>query len=224
MPAHRTGLVIFDCDGVLVDSERINVRTWGRMTADLGLSMTREEIIDTFVGKAYADNRVRLTDLHGQPLDPEWERRFRAEFRAGHDELELVPGARAALEGCLAAGLEVCVASGSLRAALEYKLEGSGLADLLPPRLRFSSEEVAHGKPAPDVFLHAAEGMGYEPSRCVVVEDSLAGVEAARDADMPVIGYESDMTPHAWFADADVIITDMAQVPAEAVRLLTPSP
>lgn len=215
-----TGLVVFDCDGVLVDSERLNVRTWGRMTTDLGLRLTPAEIIDTFVGKAYADNRVTLAALVGSPLDPDWERRFRSEFRASHDELEIVAGAREAVEGSRAAGYAVCVASGSLRRALEYKLGATGLADLLPEELRFSSQEVERGKPAPDVFLHAASVMGYAPDRCVVVEDSLAGVEAGRAAGMHVIGYESDMTPHAWFADADVVLTDMAQVPAAVSRVL----
>jgi beta-phosphoglucomutase-like phosphatase (HAD superfamily) len=214
------GLVVFDCDGVLVDSERLNVRTWSRMTADLGLSMTPEEIVDTFVGKAYADNRVRLSQLAGRELDPDWERRLRAEFRAGHDELEVVHGAREALEGAIEDGYDVCVASGSLLAALDYKLEATGLADLLPPHLRFSSEQVERGKPAPDVFLHAARVLGHDPGRCVVVEDSRAGVEAGHAAGMPVIGYESDMTPHAWFADAEVVVTDMTAVPAAAARLL----
>ena len=215
-----TGLVVFDCDGVLVDSERLNVRTWGRMTTDLGLRLTPAEIIDIFVGKAYADNRLTLAALKGSPLDPDWERRFRTEFRASHDELEIVAGAREAVEGCLAAGYEICVASGSLRRALEYKLEATGLADLLPEQLRFSSQEVERGKPAPDVFLHAASAMGYAPHRCVVVEDSLAGIEAGRAAGMHVIGYESDMTPHAWFADADLVLTDMARVPAAVTGLL----
>ncbi|QFQ31158.1 HAD-IA family hydrolase [Janibacter melonis] len=219
-PHGPAGLVIFDCDGVLVDSERLNVRTWRRMTTDLGLDLSDEDVVHTFVGKAYADNRVRLTELVGRDLDPAWERRFRAEFRASHAELEIIPGARHALEACVAGGLEVCVASGSMRQALEYKLEATGLAGLLPPSARFSSEEVERGKPEPDVFLLAARSMGHDPARCVVVEDSLAGVAAGRAAGMRVVGYESDMTPHAWFAEADAVVTDMAQVPAVAADLL----
>lgn len=220
MRSTASGLVIFDCDGVLVDSERINVRTWRRMIDDLGVVMTDADIVHTFVGKAYADNRVRLAELVGRPLDPEWERRLRAEFRASHDELEVVPGAREALEGCVAAGYDVCVASGSVRRALEYKLEGAGMDDLLPETARFSREDVEHGKPAPDLFLLAAERMGHPLDRCVVVEDSLAGVQAGRAAGMPVIAYETDMTPHAWFVDADEIVTGMADVPAVAARYL----
>ena len=181
-------LVIFDCDGVLVDSERLNVRTWTGMMRDAGVDFTEADAVETFVGKAYKDNRVTLTELTGAVPDPEWERAWRAEFARSQEELEPVPGAAEAVAAIREIGLQVCVASGSLRAAIATKLARTGLDGLFPESARFSAEQVERGKPAPDVFLFAAESMGSPPDRCVVVEDSRAGVEAAVAAGMPVVG------------------------------------
>ncbi|GAA3607505.1 HAD family hydrolase [Marihabitans asiaticum] len=222
-PGRGTGagwLVVLDCDGVLVDSERLNLRTWQSMLAELGQEWSDEDVIATFIGKAYADNRPRIAELAGGEIDPEQERLWRGRFRESHEHLEVIDGAREAIEQLVGHGYAVCVASGSIRRALEYKLERTGLADLLPPEARFSSEQVERGKPAPDVFLLAAEQMGVDPARCVVVEDSLSGVQAGRAAGMQVIGYETDMTLHDWFADATAVIHTMADLP-RAVQDLT---
>lgn len=205
-------LVIFDCDGVLVDTERLNVRTWQGMMRDLGIDLSDREVVETFVGKAYADNRVTMQEMTGAVPDPEWERRWRAEFRRSQEDLERVPGAREAVETAVAAGHGVCVASGSIVRALDFKIERGGLADLLPKSARFSAEQVERGKPAPDVFLLAAETMGYPPERCTVVEDSRAGVEAGVAAGMRVVGYRSDMTPGDWLAAADVVLDDLTDL------------
>ena len=220
-PAEPSGwLVVFDCDGVLVDSERLNVRTWTAMMRDAGVDLTREQAVHAFVGKAYADNRVTIAELTGAVPDPEWERTWRREFVRSHEELEPIPGAAAAVDEIRAAGHDVCVASGSLGKAIDTKLERTDLAGRFAPAARFSAEEVERGKPAPDVFLHAARRMGFSPARCVVVEDSRAGVEAAVAAGMPVVGYRSEMTPGDWLADADTVIADMADLPV-AIRGLT---
>lgn len=212
-------LVVLDCDGVLVDSERLNVRTWRAMMADVGIDLSERDVVETFVGKAYADNRVTMQELTGAVPDPEWERRWRAEFRRSHEELDVISGAEEAVEALLAAGHEVCVASGSMLEALELKLGRTGLAGLLPRELRFSAEQVDRGKPAPDVFLHAAETMGYQPQRCVVVEDSRAGVEAGVAAGMTVVGYASDMTPTGWMEGTSAVIRDMADLPSVVAQL-----
>lgn len=220
-PAAPSGwLIIFDCDGVLVDSERLNVRTWSAMMRDAGIDLTDEEVVHTFVGKAYADNRVTIAEMTGAVPDPEWERAWRAEFARSHEELDPIPGAAEAVDAVRDVGHAVCVASGSIRKGIDSKLARTGLEGRFVPESRFSAEEVEHGKPAPDVFLHAAQAMDFEPARCVVVEDSRAGVEAAVAAGMPVVGYRSEMTPVDWFEDADVVIHDMADLPTALHTLI----
>lgn len=212
-------LVIFDCDGVLVDSERLNVQTWRGMMTDLGIDLNDQQIVETFVGKAYADNRVTIQEMTGAVPDPEWERRWRAQFRRSHERLEPIAGIRGAVEALLADGSEVSVASGSLLSAIAFKLERTGLVDLFAEEVRFSAEQVERGKPAPDVFLLTARTLGVAPERCVVVEDSAAGVRAGRAAGMPVVGYASDMTPAGWLDEADVVIDDMRELPAAVAAL-----
>ena len=212
-------LVIFDCDGVLVDSERLNVRTWTGMMRDAGVDFTEADAVETFVGKAYKDNRVTLTELTGAVPDPEWERAWRAEFARSQEELEPVPGAAEAVAAVRELGLQVCVASGSLRAAIATKLARTGLEGLFPESTRFSAEQFERGKPAPDVFLLAAESMGFAPDRCIVVEDSRAGVEASVAAGMPAVGYHSDMTPAGWLDEATAVIADMTDLPSVVSRM-----
>lgn len=219
MAADSGWLVVFDCDGVLVDSERLNVRTWTGMMRDAGVDLTEEEAVRNFVGRAYQDNRVTLTELTGAVPDPEWERAWRAEFARSQEDLEPITAAGEAVEAVRDLGHEVCVASGSLLAAIGTKLTRTGLDGHFPDRTRFSAEQVEHGKPAPDVFLLAAETMGYLPERCVVVEDSRAGIEAAVAADMAVVGYRSDMTPAGWLEKASAVIDDMADLPSVVARL-----
>lgn len=214
-----TRLVIFDCDGVLVDSERLNVRTWTGMMRDAGVDFTEEQAVETFVGKAYKDNRVTLAELTGAVPDPEWERAWRAEFARSQERLEPIAGAGEAVAAVQDIGCGVCVASGSVLAAIATKLERTELDHLFPEEVRFSAEQVEHGKPAPDVFLLAARELAVAPEHCVVVEDSRAGIEAALAAGMPVIGYRSDMTPRGWLDEASAVIDDMADLPSVVARI-----
>ena len=212
-------LVVFDCDGVLVDSERLNVQTWTAMMRDAGVDFSEDDAVQTFVGKAYADNRVTIAEITGAVPDPEWEKTWRAEFARSHERLDPIDGAREAVVALRDQGHAVCVASGSIWRAIGSKLTTTGLVDLFPEEHRFSAEHVEHGKPAPDVFLAAAESMGYAPERCVVVEDSKAGVQAARAAGMIVVGYQSDLTPGDWLEHSDAVIEDMADLPSVVSRL-----
>lgn len=212
-------LIIFDCDGVLVDSERLNVRTWTGMMRDAGVDFTEADAVETFVGKAYKDNRVTLTELTGAVPDPQWEKAWRAEFARSQQELEPIAAAGEAVQAIRDLGHEVCVASGSLLAAIGTKLGRTGLDGHFAEGARFSAEQVEHGKPAPDVFLFAAERMGHPAARCIVVEDSRAGIEAAVAAGMRVVGYRSDMTPAGWLDDASAVIDDMADLPSVVSRL-----
>ncbi|MCC7274011.1 MAG: HAD family hydrolase [Alphaproteobacteria bacterium] len=177
-------LVIFDCDGVLIDSEIIACSVAVATLAAHGLEIGLEEFLG-FVGRSARDIRALLERRFGA-LPASWEAVQRetlfARFRS---ELKAMPGA-AATVGSL--GRPVCVASSSGHERLRLTLGAAGLHDLFAPAI-FSATEVARGKPAPDLFLHAAARMGAAPGRCLVVEDSPAGVTAAVAAGMRAIGF-----------------------------------
>src|SRR5581483_7187596 len=181
-----TELVIFDCDGVLVDSEPIAVRVDVAMLAEVGITMSEAEVIERFVGRSpdviLADAEARL----GHRVPDGWWERGEERIRAAYaTELGPVPGIAEALA---AIELPMCVASSSGHDSLRFKLELTGLYERFEGRI-FSAADVANGKPAPDLFLYAASRMGADPSRCVVVEDSRYGVEATRAAGMDALGY-----------------------------------
>jgi HAD superfamily hydrolase (TIGR01509 family) len=187
VPASRAcELVIFDCDGVLVDSEPIAVRIDQQVLAQFGIVLTEAEVIDLFLGRS-PSVMVDAIEAHlGRPLQPgrrdEYERVYAEAFER---ELAPVPGVEDALDRI---PHRACVASSSEPASLRRKLELTGLYARFAGRM-FSASEVQHGKPAPDLFRHAAGVLGADPSRCVVVEDSVYGVQAARAAGMAVLAY-----------------------------------
>ena len=185
-------LVIFDCDGVLIDSERIAVRVDGDVLGRLGWHLTEEEIIERFMGRADAYMRGEIEAQIGRPLGPEWADEVRPLYRRAMEaELEPVEGIVDALDRISA---PTCVASSSTHDHLRFALGLTGLLDRFDGRI-FSATDVANGKPAPDLFLHAAATLGVPPDRCAVVEDSRYGVEAARAAGMQAFGYAGGLTP-----------------------------
>jgi HAD superfamily hydrolase (TIGR01509 family) len=204
-------LVIFDCDGVLVDSEPIAVRIDVEMLAEVGVTMSEEEVIERFVGRSpeviLAETEARL----GRPLPEGWFDRGEARIRQAYaTELRPVDGIAEALD---AIDVPVCVASSSGHDNLRYKLELTGLYERFAGHI-FSASEVANGKPAPDLFLHAASRMGAAPADCVVVEDSRYGVQAARAAGMDVFGYAGGVTaPEALEGPRTVVFDDMRALP-----------
>jgi HAD superfamily hydrolase (TIGR01509 family) len=204
-------LVIFDCDGVLVDSEPIAVRIDVEMLAEVGVIMTEEEVIERFVGRSpeviLAEAEARL----GRRVPDGWFERGEARIRRAYaTDLKPVPGIPEALE---AIEDPVCVASSSGHENLRYKLELTGLYERFAGHI-FSATEVANGKPAPDLFLHAASRMGAEPADGVVVEDSRYGVQAARAAGMDVFGYAGGLTPADVLAGPrTVVFDDMRTLP-----------
>src|SRR5699024_4190108 len=202
-----------------VDSERLNVRTWTAMMRDAGVDFTEQDAVDHFVGRAYADGRATIVELTGAIPDPEWERTWRREFARSHEELDPIPGAREAVLAVQDLGHDIAVASGSLWQVIGTKLDRTGLVDLFPEEVRFSAEQVDRGKPAPDVFLLAAQRLGYSPAQCLVVEDSRAGVDAARAAGMGVVAYHSDLTPTDSLEAAAAVSTDMVDLPSVVARL-----
>jgi HAD superfamily hydrolase (TIGR01509 family) len=213
-------LVLFDCDGVLVDSERLVIDIDVAAVTAAGWPMTREEAIEAFVGRSNADVVAMIEAQLGHPLPPDWDAAWEADYRRVFDELlEPVPGVRAAVEQVVARGRRTCVASSGSHDKMRRTLARTGLAELFEGRI-FSATEVERGKPAPDLFLHAASRMQVDPGRCVVVEDSRYGVAAARSAGMRVVGFAGGITPEHHLADADVVITDMAVLPGTLDGLL----
>jgi HAD superfamily hydrolase (TIGR01509 family) len=185
-------LVIFDCDGVLVDSERLAVRVDVVVLERLGWPLTEAEIIDRFVGRPHAYMMSEVEAHLGTPLPGDWEAEYLPLYEAAFTaELVAVDGIADALDRIT---LPTCVASSSTHAGIRRSLELTGLRERFGERI-YSAEDVEHGKPAPDVFLHAAAGMGADPTRCVVIEDSVHGVTAARAAGMRVLAYGGGIVP-----------------------------
>lgn len=205
-------LVIFDCDGVLVDSERIAVRIDVQVLARLGWSLTETEVIERFVGKTQEFMTSEIEAQLGRRLDADWETEFQPLYRQAFEtELQPVAGVVEALDAITA---PTCVASSSGHERIRYTLGLTGLLHRFSGRI-FSSEEVARGKPAPDLFLHAAARMGVAPVDCAVVEDSRHGVEAARAAGMRAFGYAGGVTPaHRLEGPGTVVFNDMRELPA----------
>lgn len=204
-------LVIFDCDGVLVDSEVLAVEVDKRILADFGWHLTTEEVVEKFMGKSSATFTSHLEEHLGYQLPANWDAKYTPWFfEAFESHLRAVEGIEAALDGITAL---TCVASSGTHEKLQKTL---GLTQLYPRfegRI-FSATEVTHGKPAPDLFLHTASQMGVPPERCVVIEDSKYGVQAARAAGMHAFGYAGGLTPRRWLEDEGAtVFTSMADLP-----------
>jgi HAD superfamily hydrolase (TIGR01509 family) len=179
-------LLIFDCDGVLVDSEPIGCRVEADLLSAAGFAITPEEILARFTGVTAHETFRTLEAERGRRLPEGFEARVRQETRAAFArELAAIAGVALALERI---ALPVCVASSSDPARIEHSLAVTGLLGRFAPHL-FSAAAVARGKPAPDLFLHAAARMTTPPARCLVIEDSLAGVRAAVAAGMRCFGF-----------------------------------
>ena len=201
--------VIFDCDGVLVDSEPISNGVLAGMLTELGLPTTAEESMAAHLGRAWPSVAEIIEERLGRPLDEDFRPRYVEGMLAAFErELEPVPGIAEALD---AIDNPSCVASSGTHEKMRMTLAHTGLLERFEGRL-FSATEVASGKPAPDLFLYAAERMGWAPADCVVVEDSAAGVEAARAAGMRALGYAGRTDP-ALLTGSEVF-SSMAELPA----------
>lgn len=206
-----SGLVIFDCDGVLVDSEHLVQRVEMALIAELGWPITVDEMNDQHLGRSWPMIQANIEKQIGRALPADFRLRAVAETHSlFKNELTPVDGVSAAIEALHRAGYTTCVASSGSHERMRLTLGVTGLRPEFEGRI-FSSEEVSRGKPEPDLFLHAAFCMGYSNDRCVVVEDSPAGVAAARAAEMPVIGYAA-RTPPELLSHADVVIQTMANL------------
>jgi HAD superfamily hydrolase (TIGR01509 family) len=203
-------LVILDCDGVLVDSERLTVPIQARVLGLMGWPLTEHEVIERFVGRSQAHLTEELGKRLGRALPVDWEAPYHDLYRRSWDEMEAVPGIADALKRMTC---PTCVASSGSHAKMRITLARVGLYDRFEGRI-FSGSEVENGKPAPDLFLHAARAMGVAPGRCAVVEDSVWGVQAALAAGMAAYAYAGGVTSAQELSLPGVVVfDDMADLP-----------
>lgn len=182
----RPRLVIFDCDGVLVDSEPLSFQVLSQNIAGKGASIPMEDCYRLFLGKSLTTTTEILSrEFNVEFSDADLDTMRIQLFDLYRRELRPIPGIASLLDGL---DLPVCVASSSQLERIRLSLEVTGLRASFEPHI-FSATMVANGKPAPDLFLHAAQEMSIAPQHCLVVEDSPAGIEAARRAGMAVVGF-----------------------------------
>jgi HAD superfamily hydrolase (TIGR01509 family) len=212
----RFDLVIFDCDGVLVDSEVISCRAHAETLTRHGYPITAEQVFDRFLGVSDREARLTIEAELGRSLPDDFEAQMKEAARQRYaDELRSIPYIG---ESLAAIGLPKCVASSGTPEKIRHGLGCAGLYDQLAPHI-FSATQVKRGKPAPDLFLFAAEQMQTAPARCLVIEDSVPGITAARAAGMAVLGFHggSHCRPgyEATLRAAGAVITfdDMRQLP-----------
>lgn len=213
-PVQGLELVIFDCDGVLVDSEAISNDVLARMLSAEGLPTTLMEARRDYQGLLLTEVLERAQERLGRSLPGDWlahyERVRAGEFRR---ELRPVQGAAEVVEGVLARGVAVCVASQGKLEKTRLSLDITGLRRLFPEHALFSAWSVPRGKPHPDLFLHAAAEMGVDPTHCVVVEDTPSGVTAGARAGMRVLGYAADSDEQALRRAGATIFGSLERLP-----------
>ncbi len=203
-------LAIFDCDGVLVNSEPISNRILARELTAIGLPTSSDDAMRDYMGRSWAACMAIVEERLGhEPPEGFADGYHAALYEAFERELEPVPGIAAALESI---DLPSCVASSGAHERIRRALGVTGLLERFEGRI-LSADDVQHGKPAPDLFLHAAARMGVEPARCVVVEDSPSGVRAGRAAGMTVLGYAGRTPAERLAAEGARTFTAMAELP-----------
>ena len=179
-------LIVFDCDGVLVDSEAIVIAVEAEMLTAAGFAISPDEIADRFVGLTYTTMMAELGVEHGRPIPDELASRVQqAALDQFPDRLKPVPGMEELLIGL---DRPRCVASSSDLDRINLSLSVTGLDVHFPQERIFSAQMVDRGKPAPDLFQLAAAKLGVKAEACLVIEDSPAGVVAAKAAEMAVVG------------------------------------
>ncbi|MHB8269142.1 HAD family hydrolase [Bradyrhizobium sp.] len=191
-------LIIFDCDGVLVDSEVISCRAHAATLTRHGYPITADQVLDRFLGVSDLEARLIVEAEIGRKLPDDFTSQVKhATLQHYADDLEPVPYVA---EAIAAIRLPKCVASSGTPEKIRHGLTCAGLYDVLAPHI-FSAGQVKRGKPAPDLFLFAAEQMKVQPARCVVVEDSVPGVTGARAAGMTVLGFHGGSHCRPGYAD-----------------------
>ncbi|MFJ7969290.1 HAD family hydrolase [Streptomyces sp. NPDC096324] len=208
----RYDLIIFDNDGVLVDSEPISNTLLAAYLTELGHPTSYEDSLRDYMGSAMHRIHDLVLERTGRRLPDDFDDVFHARvFAAFERELKPVPGAGQVLEKLAADGVPYCVASSGSHERIRVGHRTTGLDRWFDEDRIFSSQDVGRGKPAPDLFLHAAERMGVRPERCAVVEDSPLGVQAANAAGMDVYGFTA-MTPADRLTGATQLFADMGEL------------
>ena len=205
-------LVLFDCDGVLVDSERLSHSVLREMIAEYGVNLTLEQTLDHFMGTSTEKGLEILASLFGQPAPADFDDIFNARsFETFTRSLEPVPGVHQLLKNLQ---LPYCVASNGPLKKMRFTLGHTGLLPFFEGRL-FSAQDVKSPKPAPDLFLHAAASLGISAAGCLVIEDSVSGVTAARSAGMRVFGFAAmGQGEKLSQAGAHLVFEEMATLPS----------
>jgi HAD superfamily hydrolase (TIGR01509 family) len=210
-------LVIFDCDGVLVDSEVISCRAHAETLTRHGYPITAEQVLERFLGVSDREARQTIEREIDRRLPDDFEQQVKAatlRFYAG--DLQAIAHVGEAI-GAIA--LPKCVASSGTPEKIRHGLTCAGLYDQLAPHI-FSATQVSRGKPAPDLFLFAAKQMNTSPERCLVIEDSVPGVTGGRAAGMTVLGFQGGSHCRPGYGDrlhdagAVAVFDDMRQLPA----------
>jgi len=217
------GLIIFDCDGVLVDSEPIAHGLLAQMMTDLGNPISTAESIQKFTGRSLADTLPLIEDVLGRSIPNQMGQHYgRLLLERLRRDLTPIAGVK---EAVTMLNYPRCVASSSSLERIRLSLEVAGLASLFGSNI-FSATQVTHGKPAPDLYLFAAIRMAVAPEDCVVIEDSALGVTAGRAAGMKVIGFTGgthsmgDAARHLASAGAYHVVSSMAELPAIVERVM----
>ncbi|QDG75203.1 HAD family phosphatase [Labrenzia sp. PHM005] len=212
----QPGLVIFDCDGVLVDTERMVNASLAEIVSELGYPITGPECQRRFMGRTLENVKEMVEQLTGSKLSEDWPDQVRTRdlevFKAG---VPAIRGVSKVLDDLDARQVPYCVGSSGKYAKMRTTLGSSGLLPRLEGKL-YSAEDCAQGKPAPDVFLLAAKSMGFAPESCVVIEDSLPGVQAAKAAGMAVFAFVEDPScdREALARAGATLFEDMSELPA----------
>ncbi|GLH77768.1 haloacid dehalogenase [Bradyrhizobium sp. SSBR45G] len=221
-PASKLDLVIFDCDGVLVDSEVISCQAHADVLSLCGYPITADQVFDRFLGRSSKQATQEIEAELGRSLPEDFNARLQERlFRTFEQELQPIAGIAEVLDTL---DLPVCVASSGSHQRMRVSLGATRLYDRLAPHI-FSSSQVENGKPAPDLFLFAAAQMNARPAACVVVEDSLAGIQGGVAAGMTVLGFHGGSHGRPGHADrlkaagATLVFDDMRQLPLILSRL-----
>jgi HAD superfamily hydrolase (TIGR01509 family) len=221
MTSRAIELVIFDCDGVLVDSERLSAEVLTALMAEAGIDITPKQFREDFLGRSFPAAAALCENRTGKRLPRGFQQLYRKRLlERMQEELAPMPGVGAVLAGMTA---PYCLATSSSPERLETSLRATGLAGYFANR-RFTASEVEKGKPAPDLFLHAAHRMGGRPETSLVIEDSEMGILAARAAGMEVWqftggGHVTDGYALPGGLRADAVMPDMAALHEALSRL-----
>ena len=215
-------LIIFDCDGVLVDSEVISCRSHADVLSRHGYPITQEQVFDRFLGRSTRQANLEVEAELGRALPDDFHVQLQDEqLRSFEADLEAIPHIHSALDAIAQA---VCVASSGSHQRMNVTLGRTRLYDRFAPNI-FSASQVSNGKPAPDLFLFAASQLNVSPERCLVIEDSVPGVTGGRAAGMTVLGFHGGCHCRPGYgedlrvAGATATFDDMRQLPGLIERI-----